>query len=234
MSTKRRLAQAILNELSNDRLNIDFHIDEREVFLRMDQEVNQMARTSFFENWQVAGAFLDNQFITEWSGDDAIDVVDTEDQPSHLILPASYIELPRNAGIQEIWPLEYGPYNQSVIIVSHGELRLYQNNKAGNMQHRLYGYPAGANKFVFSESGVAERFSAKFGVRLAIRDSSMIAADAPYGIPADKEKALIMILVDWFRKRIAFGSDKVRDSNTVNSSGVETARAITPTISNVG
>lgn len=227
--SKRFLAQSVLNELSNDRLNIDFHIDEREVFLRMDQEVNQMARASFFENWQVSGAYLDNQFITEWSGDDAIEVLDVEDQPSYLILPASYIDLPRNAGIQEIWPLEYGPYNQSVIIISHGDLRLYQNNKAGNMQHRLHGYPAGGNKFVFNEIGVADKYGSKFGVRLAIRDSSMIAADAPYGIPADKEKALIMILVDWFRKRITFGSDKVRDSNTVNSPGVETARAINPT-----
>lgn len=218
--TKRQLAQMVLNELSNDRVNIDFHIDEREVFLRMDQEVNQMARASFFENWQVSGAFLDNQFVTEWSGDNAIDVIDVEDQPSYLILPASYIDLPRNAGIQEIWPLEYGAYDQSVIIISHGDLRLYQNNKAGNMQHRLYGYPAGANKFVFSESGVAQKYSEKFGVRLAIRDSSMIDPDARYGIPADKEKGLIMVLVDWFRKRIGIGSDKVRDSNTVNSPGV--------------
>jgi hypothetical protein len=217
MTTKRLLAQAILNELSNDRLNIDFHIDEREVFLRMDQEVNQMARASFFENWQVSGAYLDNQFITEWSGDNGITVVDVEDQPSYLVLPASYIDLPRNAGIQEIWPLEYGAYNQSVVIISHGDLRLYQNNKAGNMQHRLHGYPAGVNKFVFSEENVGERYSSKFGVRLAIRDSSAIAADAPYGIPADKEKALVMVLVDWFRKRIMFGSDKVRDSNTVNN-----------------
>lgn len=213
---KRQLAQQVLNELSTDKINIDFHIDEREVFLRMDALVNEMARKSFFDNWQVSGPSLDEQYITTWDGDNAIEVVDVDYQPSYLVLPAGYIELPRNAGIVEIWPIEPSDFGQTVVIMSHSDVRMMQNSRASNMQGRLWGYPRGDN-FVFGESDVAKRFGETFGVRLAIRDSSAISLTAPYPIPADKESVLVAKLVDWYRKRLGIGSDTVRDSNTVNN-----------------
>lgn len=213
---KRSFAQQILNELSKERLNIDFRIDEREVFLRMDAIVNEMGRVSYLQNWKLSSAYLDEQFVTTWDGDNALTVVDVEDQPSYFTLPASYSDLPRNSGIQEIWPLEYSEFNQSVVIMSHGDLRMFQNTKAANMQGRLFGYPKG-ELFVFGETEVAAKFGEKFGVRLAIRDSSMISLTAPYPVPADKHQELITRCVDWFRKRLMVGSDDIRDGKTVNN-----------------
>lgn len=213
IGSKRWVAQQVLVELQNDKPNIDFKIDEREVFLRMDAEVNQMARQSFFDNWKFSGANIDEQFLTRWDGESAITVVDQPNgQPSYLELPAAWVDLPRNRGIDEIWPLEYGEYNQSVVITSHRDKRLYQNNKAGNMQGRLSGYPTG-RRFVFNECNVAKKYGNKFGVSLVIRDSSQIGYDEIYPIPADKLKALIMILVVWFRSRREQPTDRVRDSN---------------------
>jgi hypothetical protein len=141
-------------------------------------------------------------------------VVDQEfGQPSYLILPASYIELPRHQGIYEIWPMESEYDGRSVAIVSHRDQRMYKSSKAGNMQGRLYAYPEGPRKMVFGTCDVGKKFSEKFGVRLAIRDSSMIDYDEIYPIPADKQKALIMILTVWFRSRREQPTDRVRDSN---------------------
>lgn len=213
IGSKRWVAQQVIVELQNDKPNIDFKIDEREIFLRMDAEVNQMARQSFFDNWKFSGANIDEQFLTRWDGDNAITVIDQPNgQPSYLELPASWVDLPRNRGIDEIWPLEYGEYSQSVIITSHRDKRLYQNNKAGNMQGRLSGYPRG-RQFVFNECDVAKKYGEKFGVALLIRDSSQIGYDEIYPIPADKLKALILILVTWYRSRRDQPTDRVRDSN---------------------
>lgn len=213
IGSKRWVAQQVIVELQNDKPNIDFKIDEREIFLRMDAEVNQMARQSFFDNWKFSGANIDEQFLTRWDGDNAITVIDQPDsQPSYLELPASWVDLPRNRGIDEIWPLEYGEYNQSVIITSHRDKRLYQNNKAGNMQGRLSGYPSG-RRFIFNECNVGKKYGDKFGVALVIRDSSQIGYDEIYPIPADKLKALILILVTWYRSRRDQPTDRVRDSN---------------------
>lgn len=213
IGSKRWVAEQVLNELQNDKRNIDFKIDEREVFLRMDSEVNQMARTSYFDNWKMSSADLDEQFITTWDDETAISIVDQPNGlPSYLDLPAGYVDLPRNRGIEEIWPVEYGEYSQSVVIVSHRALRQYQNMKAGNMQGRLFAYPQGRRMY-FGTCDVGKKYGPKFGVRLVIRDSSMIGLDEIYPLPADKMKALIMILVVWFRSRREQPTDRVRDSN---------------------
>lgn len=214
IGSKRWVAQQVQNELQNDKANIDFKIDEREIFVRMDAEVNQMARQSFFDNWKFSGANIDEQFLTRWDDDNAITVVDQANgQPSYMELPASWVDLPRNRGIDEIWPLDRGEYSQSVVVTSHRDLRLYQNNKAGNMQGRLFGYPKGPRRFMFGEANVGKKYGEKFGVSLVIRDSSQIGYDDIYPIPADKLKALIMILVVWFRSRRDQPTDRVRDSN---------------------
>jgi len=216
MANKKFYAQSVLNELSNDILNRDFHIDEREVFFQLDRIVNELGRKSYFENWQLSGALLDESFITTWDEDNAIRVVDEEDQYSYLELPADPMDLPRGAGIQEIFPMERGEYNQSVVIVSHADVRLYQNQKAGNMQAKLWGYRKG-NRFYFGEDNVGGKFGEYFGVRLAIRDSSFISLTANYPIPADKQHAVVSLCVQWFRNRLGIGSDKVRDGNLVNT-----------------
>ncbi len=213
IGSKRWVAQQVITELQNDKPNIDFKIDEREIFNRMDAEVNQMARQSFFDNWKFSGANLDEQFITTWDGENAITIVDPPNgQPSYLELPASYVDLPRNRGIDEVWPLDYTDYSQSVVITSHRDIRLYKNNKAGNMQGRLFAYPQG-RRLIFSTCNVSKKYCEKFGVRLVIRDSSLIGYDEVYPIPADKMKALITILVVWFRARREQPTDRVRDSN---------------------
>lgn len=213
VQSKRWIAQQVINELQNDKPNIDFKIDEREVFLRMDSEVNQMARVSYFDNWKMSTSELDEHFITTWDGDNAITVVDQENgNPSYIDLPASYVDLPNHRGIDEIWPLEYGTYDQSVIIRSHRSLRMLQNNKVSNMQKRLSGYPQG-QRFYFDTCDVGTKYGTKFGVRLVIRDSAFIGYDEIYPIPADKIKALMIILVDWFRSRKAQRSDTIRDGN---------------------
>lgn len=211
--SKRWVAEQVINEMQNSKPNIDFKIDEREIFLRMDAEVNAMARASYFDNWKLSGPNMDEQFITTWDGDFALDVVDQDDgMPSYLVFPAGYVDLPLNRGIDEIWPLEYGDNDQSVIIRSHRSLRQLQNNKAGNMQQRLSGYPKGGI-FEFATCDVGKKYGPKFGMRLVIRDSSVLGLDERYPVPADKLQILITKLVDWFRARRDRKFDSIRDGN---------------------
>ena len=187
MRTKRSYAQEVIELLQNSHRNIDYKTpDERDVFLRMDAMANEMAAQSYFTNWVVSGSSIDEQYLTRWDGDNAISVVDPgEGLNSYLILPAGYVDLPRHRGIDEIWPIEQGEYSHSVIIRSHQSRNAYKNNKAGNMQQRLSGWPKG-NILEFAEPDVAAKYGEKFGVSLVIRDSSMISNTAPYPIPADK------------------------------------------------
>jgi hypothetical protein len=215
IKTKKNYAEQVLRELENAPMNIDFKIDEREVFLRLDAVVNDLARQNFFDNWKIYGPEVDEQFITTWP---EVTVVDqTNGRPSYLTIPSNYAALPNNKGIDECWPLKYGEYNQSVIIMSHRDLRLYQNSMAGNLQLRLGAYPQG-RQLIFTECGVKGKYG-NMGLRLVGISSGDIAASDPYPIPADKEQLVITTVVEWFRSRRAQPTDIVRDGND-KSNGV--------------
>lgn len=212
--SKRWYAEQVLIELQDDNRNIDFKIDERDVFVRMDSIVNALARQSFFDNWKMIGGSISDQFITTWDGDDAIEVVDQDNgKPSYMILPMNYADLPKERGIDEIWPLKYSDVNTSVIILSHSDVRSLSTSMAGNLGGRIGGYPQG-NKFIFSHPdngcGIKKKFG-KMGLRLVGVDSSTIAEDQPYPIPADKVDRVIEMLVSWFRDRRNQPTDEIRD-----------------------
>lgn len=210
--TKRWFAEQILTEIQNDHENIDRKLEERDVYPRMDAIVNELAAKNYFENWKLGGYGVDDQFITTF---EPITVVDQlNGNPSYFVFPANYASLPRNGGISEIYPLRWITMNQApVVVMSHEDYRRYISNPASNMQGRLAGYPQGA-RFYFTQCDVKKKYG-DMGVRLIIRDSSQIAEDAPYGIPADKENFLISTCVAWYRTKREVPTDSVRDNKDV-------------------
>ena len=212
MKTKKFFAEQIINELQNDYPNIDLKLDERDVLVRLDAVVNELAQRNFFDNWKYSGPNVDDQFTTTFQ----VTVQDrTDGKPSFFVFPTNYIALPRNEGIVEVYPLKWNHEDQSAVAVISGEdYRKLQSNAAGKMQGRLTGYPKWPN-FEFTTCEVAKKYGATFECRLAIRDSSQIADDAPYGIPADRENFLISTVVQWYRARRAEPTDSVRDNKDV-------------------
>jgi D-serine dehydratase len=98
-----------------------------------------------------------------------------------------------------------------VVIISHEDIRRYNSNPAGSLQGRLAGYPQWPN-FAFTQCGVGKTHGVSFGITLVIRDSSVIAFDAPYGIPADKENFVIATCVEWYRIKKQVPQESVRDN----------------------
>lgn len=207
--TKRAFCEQILNELEDDYRNIDFKIDEREVFLRMDATVNEMAAKNYFDNWKMSGASIDEGFITTW---EPVTVVDQDNSlPSYLTLPSNYPALPKNGGIVQIYPIRFVKENQPpVVIISHEDYRRYMSNPAGKYSGRLTGYPKGT-RFTFTTCGVKKIYG-DMGVSLAVRDSSVIGMNEVYPIPSDRENELVATLVEWFRNRRLQVTDSVRDN----------------------
>lgn len=210
--TKGLFAEDVLRSLSADPLTRDFKIFPREVFLRLDAVVNELAKKSFFENWQVGYGGVSELYLTTWGlNDDAIPVVDPEDEgASYFDLPISYVDLPRNEGINQVIPMDNPDI--TVIITTLRESRLYKNTPAGSMQGRLAAWPIGSRMF-FNQSNVKANYGDMM-LRLAVRDASVISDNAIYPVPADKEQYVITQCVNWFKDRLLQGSDVVRDNNT--------------------
>lgn len=216
MKTKRQYAERVKNGILNQYQNSDLKIDERFIFLSLDAVVNSRASKSYFSNWKLVGGRVDSQFITYWDGATAITVVDQQDgKPSYFDLPVNYAGLPRNGGIEEIWMQKYGKVNHSVVVIDHRDVRLYSSNMAANAQGRIMGYVQGT-RFYFSGPENGCKIKSKYGnvgLGLVVRDSSNIALDAPYPVPADLEDEIIKLTIAEYIEKRMIPIDKVRDGN---------------------
>jgi hypothetical protein len=216
MKTKRLYAERVKDRLLNQYQNSDLKIDERFIFLALDSVVNSLARKSYFDNWKLTGAGVDAQFLTFWDGATALTVVDDNNgNPSYFELPVNYADLPKNGGINEIWMQKYGKTNHSVVIIDHRDVRRYSENMAGNVQGRLSGYVQGT-RFVFNNPNNGCKIKAQFGnagLALVVRDSSLIALDAPYPIPSSAEEEIVEKVYRMYVEKRMMPIDKVRDTN---------------------
>lgn len=206
--TKRYFSDRIIAGLQAQYPNIDFRsIQEREVFLVVDDIINAMAKDNYLSNWKLYGATVEEGFITTWTG---LQVVDPDEAPSYITFPAVYAALPMNGGIVEVWPenYEYG----AVKLRRHEDVRRTRNLMSGNMQGELGGYPKG-NVFEFDQVDVGKNFSETFGMRLVVRDSSAIAVTAPFPIHSDLVEEVIRRGILFFSTKRMQPTDTIRDKN---------------------
>lgn len=211
IKTRKYYADRIILALQDGYPNLDFKIQNREIYPVLDDIVNKLAEANYFDNWRMTGQGIDEQFITTF---DSIPVTDQENEkPSYFDFPANYVALPNNRGIDEIWPLKFQLDGQdhSVAIMNHSDFRRYKNLHAGKLQGRLGGYPQG-NRFYFTTCGVKKKYG-DVGLRLVLRSSSDINDSSPYPIPANKELEVIDAALKYFVMKRMEPTDEVRDSN---------------------
>lgn len=214
MATKKTYSDRIILGLQNSYPEIDFKIDEREVFLVVDDIVNAMAKQNYLDNWKIYGAMADESFVTEWSGANSITVVDPADLPSYIVLPAVPVALPMNGGILEVWPDNYS--FGSVKIMRHEDVRRTRNLMSGNLQEQLGGFPsniiAQEPRFVFNQINVGKNFAPTFGVRLCIKNSSAVGLNDPFPLAPDIQQQVIDQGIQYFMRKRMAPTDTVRDS----------------------
>lgn len=209
--TKIYYAERVVLGLNQSVPNIDWKIDQRDIFTQLDAVVNAEAKAGFLSNWKMGMPGVSENFITTWEG---LEVTDQDNsKPSYFTLPVNFADLPGEQGIQEIWPTKWQPEgkNHSVVILTHRDIRLMANTMAGNFQLRLAGAPKG-DIFEFTSCDVKKKYGT-MNIRLVVRDSSIISTTAAYPIPADKEEEIIQRCIDFFRQKRMLQPDRVRDAN---------------------
>ena len=212
--TKSWYAEQVLLELNSQLRNRDEKIDEREVFIRLDAIVNGMAKMGMFESWNMGVRHVGDQYTTTWDGFlnswlSIVDPTEGESGESYIVIPSNYVELPKNAGIVLVY-LEK-EYFDPIAVLSSQEAVSIRNTLSGGLDGRLGVYPRGGRLNFLGRQDIGAKYGGA-GLQLLIRDSSVIAADAPYPIDAGMENDVIQATVAWFRSRKAQGTDVVKDS----------------------
>lgn len=215
IKSKLYYAQRVILGLQDDYPNQDWKIDVREIYPVLDDIVNALAAQNYFSNWTMAGAGIDEGFITTW--EDVV-VTDYENEvPSEFTFPSNYAALPNNDGIIGVIPMkqQLRGSDHSVVVVTYEQWLKYKNMPAGQFQGRLAGYPRGG-KFKFTSCGVKKKYGNMI-VRLAVRSAADIPVDQPYGIPSNHEGDVVSKAKLYFVEKRMMPTDYVRDKNDTAS-----------------
>lgn len=213
LRTRVYYGEQVINQLQNAYPNRDWKIDLRDVYPALDNWLNEKAKDGFIENMSNNfGADVDEQFITTFEN---LTITDPAGKrPSYLQLPANYVTLPDNMGVQDVYFMNNSikkKYFDPIYITSFKSQADSRYSMAQNNQGRLEVYPMNGNLY-FNIGDVGSTYG-PCGVRLVIKSAFDINNTAPYPVAANLAQQMIADVSDWFANRREKQPDKIRDNN---------------------
>lgn len=207
----------VLSELRAQFIGRDLQIDQREVILKIDELVNERAKAGFLENWKLnLSTAMGEQFITrfEW-----LTITDPANKmPSYVTIPAHYADLPNNEGIENVYfkndfTVPKKKYFDPIIINSYKDVAMNRNTVGEYLEDRISCHPKGG-VLEFDRGNVGATYG-DLGMSLVVRDSGAISDDAPYPISSDIENYVISSAIQFYRQRLVFPQDEIKDGSDV-------------------
>lgn len=213
MKTKILYAEDIRNNLYSSLISRDVKIDYREIFLAMDRAINFFAKNSFLENWKSGIGKIDDLWQVDFS---PISVTDIPNQNSFFNLPTSnYVNLPSGQGIQDVYFMNNNGlkkrYFKPIIIKNFKDVSGYRSSIAQNNAGRISCYVK--NRIIYFDRGKIDAVYGQIGIRLVLRDASLLQDADVYPVPADIEEQFINKSIDFFIARRIKEPDLIKDMN---------------------
>jgi hypothetical protein len=214
MKTKLLYAEDIRNNLYSSLLNRDTKIDYREIYLAMDRAANFFAKGAFFENWKLGTGTIDDLWITDFFPVTATDPVNGN---SFFTLPTSnYVTLPKNQGISDIYFLNditkvTKKYFKPIIIKNFKDQAGFRSSLANDNQGRISCHIK--NRIIYFDRGKINAQYGQLGIRLVLRDASVLQDTDVYPIPAEYEDQFIIKSILFFMEKRTKEADLIRDNN---------------------
>lgn len=208
MATKYSLAEQALRIISGGPISKDSDTSIREVMLLIGQARDYLIRTEIFQ-LMIAGAGVDipGEYISEYEG---IKVsYDKTKKIFYSDLPATYIVLPRDRGVYQVYraeelhnPFVPVPTQFSGLYSGLGGSQLEGRDSYYVKKNRIY-YP-GMQKASAPNS---------ISIELIVASSEIDDEDELFPIPADKEMQVIQSAIQLLMTQKQILNDKVNDNN---------------------
>lgn len=208
MATKYSLAEQALRILSGGPISKDTDISIREVMLAIGQARDYLVRTEIFQ-LMMAGAGVDipGEYISEY--EDIKVKYDKKKKIHYSDLPATYIVLPRDRGVYQVFRSEelHNPF----VPVPPQFSGLY-NGLGGSQLEGRSGYYVKKNRIYFP--GMQKASAPKdLCVELIVASSEIDDEDELFPIPADKEMQVIQAAIEMLMPEKQIPNDKINDNN---------------------
>jgi hypothetical protein len=188
-TTKYHLAEQILRRISEYNVSRNLEIDMREVWLRMDQLTNEWANLNILRDMQYDGGEVSPFYLTVFY--DLPVETDVRSIMPYVTLPAIPVQLPYNKGVNRIWQDGNLGLTENEFIYTTASQRP-SHDLASDMPNKT-GYFLQANKAYFRKP-----VAGTVNMALCVANAESIDENAPYPIPADKQREMIDQVVLFF------------------------------------
>lgn len=219
LRTRVYYAEQVLNQMKLPLQNRDDKIDIREVYVQLDNWLNERAKMGFFENMKLRStSMVDEQFITTF--EELVITDPPAKKPSYITLPANYANLLDNQGIQDVFFMNNTSkkkYFDSVLITSYRDISGMRHSMAHNNEGRLSVAPYNGT-LLFNIGNVGATYG-NGGCRLVIKSAFDISDSAPFPIPADEGMQMVDDCVEYFLGRSNTSASNIRDNNDSHDAG---------------
>lgn len=201
VTTKRIISDQVLFRLNGGWPSISFKIQKEDIWKATEQKVNTIFKTEQFSINLPSGETIPDGLMVATYED--VSVERSGAGRSKSTLPVIPISLPKNAGIQMIYPIinttDSGDktYGNPLIPLVQGQQELLQTDSLLNDLLGRFGYtPNGAT--IFYTKDLTTFGISKVDMKLVVFDISSTTEDDVLPIPKDYEERIVNELVEQF------------------------------------
>lgn len=211
LTTPKILAQRVIRLISKGDKSRDYPYDERDVMPIIIDVANRIVKVDYF---QMKDAELtkatDSHYVQSYND---IDVkINKVTGQNYIDLPAPYVNLPYNSGVQRIAPLTDSAYiNKAMIPVQSSEMDVL-GDIIGSMQKQWVYELQGSKAFFHKRCGktLCESEILKVSATLVVSIGDL-APDTPFPAPADMHSQIIQEAIQLLSLQVH--KDKLNDDN---------------------
>jgi hypothetical protein len=211
ITTARKLAQRAIRIMSRGDKTRDYSFDEREVIDAIVDAANRIVKVEYYQTKdQEITKAVDSHYIQTYNN---VDVkINNVTGQNYINLPAPYVNLPFNMGVQRIAPLTDTPSrNKAMIVVQANEMDIL-GDILGGMQKQWVYEVQGTKAFFHKRCGktLCEDEINKVSVTLVVAIGDLLP-DTPFPAPPDTHDQIIMDAIQMLS--VAQLKDKINDDN---------------------
>lgn len=211
LTTPRKLAQRVIRLMSRGDKPRDYSYDERDVMPIVIDVANRIVKAEYFQfKDQELTKAVDSHYVQTYND---VDVkINKVTGQNYVDLPAPYVNLPYNSGVQRIAPLtDSAAKNKAMIPVQASEMDVL-GDIIGNMQKQWVYELQGTKAFFHKrcKKTLCEAEIKKVSITLVVSISDL-APDTPFPAPPDTHQQIITEAMQILA--LTQVKDKINDDN---------------------
>ncbi len=184
-----------------ERVDQDLQVDRREVIDALRQGAMKFLKQDYFKTLESGQRFIDSHYIAKFTGLDILTDVDKFER-NYIELPAQYVALHDNQGIQRVWPVVEDEIDYiEMIPIPDGAEEIYRNLSTNNALIGVWTYSLTRDRIYFGKNDgntLLDDEIEKVDVDVVVISPVDVGDEDPFPLPPEYHFDLMVSVVEVF------------------------------------